>query len=82
MTFKKGGTFEGNFVDGVPKSGKIRNSEYVYDGEYASNEITGKGMLIDKSNTFYQGVFEKGKLVNGMINKKNKSNAVIVNFSG
>lgn len=39
-------------------------------------------MLIDKSNTFYQGVFDKGKLVNGMINKKNKSNEVIMSFSG
>lgn len=39
-------------------------------------------MLIDKSNTFYQGIFEKGKLVNGTINKKNKNNEIIMAFSG
>lgn len=39
-------------------------------------------MLIDKSNTFYQGVFDQGKLVKGIINKKNKSNEVIMSFSG
>lgn len=39
-------------------------------------------MLIDKSNTFYQGEFEKGKMVNGMINKKSKSNETVMTFKG
>ncbi len=39
-------------------------------------------MLIDKSNTFYEGMFEGGRFVNGEIIKKNKDNDEIVVFKG
>jgi hypothetical protein len=39
-------------------------------------------MLIDKTNTFYEGLFENGRLINGEIVKKNKKNEVVATFKG
>lgn len=82
LTFKNGASFEGEFVQGEPRSGKIRSGEYVYEGECTKAEITGRGMLIDKSNTFYEGVFERGRLLSGEVIKKTKANDPVAVFKG
>ena len=61
----------GEFEDGVPIFGTFQSEGWKYEGQFKEKNVSGEGVLEDKTNTIYRGTFSEGKLQFGTIQAKN-----------